>query len=198
MKRVLLFCFTVVLLLTTVGCQTKLPQSEMENTTKEFMVALQSYDRAAMSVVLSAFPDNTPYVYVDDIFNDPGYVEMYRLLFKDISYRVVGADKNGLTVEVTMPNVQELYVRVMGVVFQMALTNPELEQKLGESSENGSVLVREIMLDQVKRGQVPQSFTEEFILSFGQKDGQTVICCDDTLRTLMTGKFFLSKNTTIQ
>ncbi|MBQ4052170.1 MAG: hypothetical protein IJD09_00770 [Clostridia bacterium] len=197
MKRLFILLVAVIMLVVMSGCGARLSQSQMEQTLSEFVTALRVYDRQAMTKVLTEFPDKTPYVYLDDIFNDEGYVELYQLLYADIQYRVVQCEKNQMTVEFTMPDVQSMYVKVMGVVFQMALSDPVLEQKLSENDANGSILVREIMLSQVKQGQVPPTFTESFTLEFIEKDGRIQIVCDDAVRTVMTGKFFLSKNATV-
>ena len=48
---------------------------------EQLFEGLKTYDRAIMSEVLTEFPDNSSYVYLDDIFNDEKYIKIYQLLF---------------------------------------------------------------------------------------------------------------------
>lgn len=185
-------------MLTLCACGGVPQQSEMEQTLAEFVAALKVYDREKMAELLTEFPDNSKYVYYDDIFNDAGYIEMYRLLYTELAYKVVSAEGNQLIVEAEMPNVQALYSNILALVLQMSLDDATLQEKLGENDENGSVLVREMMLAYVKQGYDTEKMTTNFTLSFEKKSGKTVLTCDDELRAFMTGNFFLSKSNTIE
>ncbi len=196
MKRFLAFLMILLVLFSFSGCEKDLAKEEMEQTLSEFIGALKVYDREKMSALLTEFPDNSNYVYHDDIFNDEGYVKLYQSLYSNIVYSVKSFDDHTLTVEATMPNVQSLYTNVMGIVLQMTLEDPDLQAKLAENEENGSILVREMMLAYVQEGYEVQSFTKEFTLQFSEEGEKNLIVCDDALRTLMTGNFFLSKNST--
>lgn len=195
MKRVLVALLIGVLLLSMCGCANK-KETAMEQTVSAFMEALRVYDREQMTELLSEFPDKTPYVYYDDIFNDTQYMEMYRILFADLTYSVVKVEDGRLAVSVTMPNVQKLYSDISAMVLNMALEDEALLTKLSENDENASILVREMMLAYAKNGYEMEQITEEFTLSFATKEGKSVLLCDDALRALMTGNFFLAKNDT--
>lgn len=173
-------------------------QSEMEQTLAEFVEALKVYDRDKMTGLLNEFPDNSKYVYYDDIFNDAGYMEMYRLLYADLSYKVASVEGNQLILDVEMPNVQALYSNILALVLQMSLDDATLQEKLGENDENGSVLVREMMLAYAKQGYDTEKMNAKFTLSFENKAGKTVLICNDELRAFMTGNFFLSKSNKIE
>ncbi len=195
MKRVLSAFLIAILLLSMCSCGTK-NKDAMEQTFSAFMEALKVYDREQMTQLLTEFPDNTPYVYFDDIFNDTQYIEMYQILFADITYSIVEAKGDRLTVSVTMPNVQKLHAQITALVMNMALEDQALLNKLSENDENGSVLMREMMLAYAKNGYEMEQMTEEFTLRFTTKEEKTVLLCDDELRALMTGNFFLAKNDT--
>ena len=44
-----------------------------ESQIERLFEGLKAYDRAVMSEVLTDFPNNSEYVYLDDIFNDEKY-----------------------------------------------------------------------------------------------------------------------------
>lgn len=198
MKRFLVLLIIAVQLVSLCGCGGNLQQSEMEQALTEFVAALKIYDREAMTALLTEFPNNSKYVYYDDIFNDEGYMEMYRLLYTDISYTIVSAENDRLIAEFTMPDVQTLYNNILALVLQMSLDDATLQEKLGENDENGSVLVREMMLAYAQQGYDTEVMTKSVTLTFQKKNGRAVIVCDDELRALMTGNFFLSKSSTIE
>ncbi|MBQ7936391.1 MAG: hypothetical protein IJ333_08645 [Clostridia bacterium] len=197
MKRILAFCTVLMMLVSFSGCSRSFPKEDMEQTLAEFTEALKGYDREKMTSHLTEFPDHSQYVYLDDIFNDEAYMELYQLLYPQITYTVQSATDHQLIVDVTMPNVQMLYTNVMTLVLQMAMEDGELQQKLSESDENGIVLIQELMLAYVRQGNEVETMTQTFTLSFDAKDGKPVIVCDDQLRALITGNFFLSKNSTL-
>ncbi|PWM38726.1 MAG: hypothetical protein DBX52_06555 [Clostridiales bacterium] len=168
----------------------------MEETTALFTEALREYNREEMAVYLTQFPDNTAYVYLDDIFNDTGYIELYRMLYPNITYSIQSFEKNRAVIEYTMPNIQKLYTNVSAAVLNLALTDETLQQKLAENDENGIILIREMMLYYASSGNGIENMTQQFTLTFQKKEGRIVIVCDDALRALITGNFFLSKNMT--
>ncbi len=193
MKRFLSFLLVAVLLLSSCGRTL----NNKEETLAEFTDALKVYDRDAMSALLTEFPDKSQYVYLDDIFNDAKYIELYRLLYSDIDYKVKSSSKNQIVAEFTMPDIKSLYTGVVAIVMNIAISDQTLVDKLDENEENGIILTQEMMLTLAKQGKAA-SMTKEYTLTFTEKDGKTVIACDDELRALMTGDFFLSKNTTLE
>ncbi len=197
MKRVFLLLTTIVLLLSFCGCKASVSQEDAESTLAQFTDALKIYDREAMSALLTEFPDKTLYVYLDDIFNDEKYIELYRLLYTDITYAVKSYENNRMTVEFTMPNVQKMYTNVSALILNLALTDEELVSKLEDGDENGIILIQEMMLALAKQDGGVETMTQQFTLSFTYKGEKNVIVCDDELRALITGNFFLSKNSTL-
>lgn len=194
MKRFVLFLLAAVMLFSMAGCSGRLSQTEMEATLSDFTEALREYDRDAMTELLTEFPDNSAYVYLDDIFNDDPYIELYRVLFPDITYEIQAVKGNKLTVKYTMPNVQGLYSTVSALALQMAMSDESFQEKLSENDENGIVFIQEMMLYLALQGEDVETMTEEFTLTFKERGDQAVIVCNDELRALMTGNFFLSKN----
>lgn len=193
MKRfILLLSVFAIMLVSCSGAATAEKQAF-----EQFSVALKTYNKQAMADLLTEFPDHTPYVYLDDIFNDQKYIELYRKLYTDITYAVKSTENDRITVEVIMPNVQKLYTDTAAYVMSLALTDPELVNKLDENEENGIILIQEMMLALAEQEGAVETMTEEFTLTFTEKEGKTVIVCDDQLRALITGNFFLSKNSTI-
>ncbi len=168
-----------------------------EQVLEQFTVALKTYNKQAMAQLVTEFPDNTPYVYLDDIFNDEKYIELYRKLYTDITYAVKSAKNDRVTIEVTMPDVQQLYTETAAFVMNLALSDAELVKKLDENEENGIILIQEMMLAFAEQEGAVKTMTEEFTLTFTQREGKRLIVCDDELRALITGNFFLSKNSKI-
>ncbi len=191
MKRLIVLLIAITMLLVSCGPAF----NEEEQTLKQFVDAMKVYDTTEMSEFLTEFPDNTPYVYLDDIFNDAKYQELYRLLYTDIEYAVTSSENNRLTVDFTMPNVQKLYTDTAAMVMNLALSDETLVNKLNENEENGIVLIQEMMLALAKQEGSVERMTRTFTLTFERKGTKKVIVCDDELRALLTGNFFLSKNT---
>ncbi len=157
---------------------------------------LKSYDRSVMSEVLTEFPDNSEYVYLDDIFNDEKYIKIYQELYKDIDYEIIKIDQYSAKVKVKMPNVQKLFTDVSAWVLSSALEDAELSNKLAENDYNGILLIQELMYAYATNGNYEvQSLNTEFNLRFEEADGKKYIICDEELRALITGNFYLSKNT---
>lgn len=196
MRKLAVLLAAVIVLLTCGGCSSGVSREAMEETTALFTEALREYNREEMAVYLTQFPDNTAYVYLDDIFNDTGYIELYRMLYPNITYSIQSFEKNRAVIEYTMPNIQKLYTNVSAAVLNLALTDETLQQKLAENDENGIILIREMMLYYASSGNGIENMTQQFTLTFQKKEGRTVIVCDDALRALITGNFFLSKNMT--
>ena len=190
MKRIALLIIASVLLLTSCGIR----NSAEARTLARFTEALKRYDKPAMTEMLTAFPDKTPYVYLDDIFNDPKYQELYRLLYTDITYAVKSKENNRLTVEFTMPNIQMLYANAAAMVTNLAFMDETLVDKLNENEENGIILIQELMLEMARQEGKVETMKQKFTLSFAEKNGETLIVCDDELKALLTGNFFLSKS----
>lgn len=196
MKRLFLFLLVFVLLFSMCGCKS-VPEKEMTQTFSSFVSALKIYDRDAMTLLLTEFPDNTSYIYLDDIFNDEPYMKLYRNIYPNISYSVVSAEGNHLVVKVNMPNVQKLFTTVTAMVMAMVMDDASLKEKLAENDENAIILNQELMLAMAGEGKY-EMMEQEYTLSFDKKDGEVLLVCDDQLRSFMTGNFFLSKNMTVE
>ena len=190
MKRILLLILVSVLILTSCGFN----HSAQEETLEKFIDAMKDYDVAAMNELLTIFPNNAEYVYLDNIFSDLKYQELYRLLYSDLTYSVHSSKENEITAEVTLPNIQKLYTEAVMMVTNLAITDKELSDKLAESEENGIILIQELMLSWATQEGRVEAMTEQYTLSFIDRDGKKLIVCDDELKALMTGNFFLSKN----
>ncbi len=190
MKRIILLVLAFALLLTSCGIGT----SAEARTLEKFTEAMKIYDKQAMMELLTAFPDKSPYVYLDDIFNDAKYQDLYRLLYTDITYAIKSLKNNRITAEFTMPNVQKLYANAAAMVTNLAFVDETLVEKLNENEENGIILIQELMLEMAKQENNVEIMKQEFTLSFAEKNGKIVIVCDDELKALLTGNFFLSKN----
>lgn len=198
MKRIIsLLIIAVIMVLSVCGCSPSIRKTAMEQTLSTFTEALKVFDREAMSAVLTAFPDNNGYVYLDDIFNDDPYVKLYQLLFADITYEIKSMEKNRAVVIYHMPDVQNLFISVSAAVMELAMTDENLQNKLVEDEKNGIVLIQEMMLSLAEQGKEIKEMSQEFTLTFTVQDNKTVIVCNDELRALVTGNFFLSKCMTV-
>ena len=195
MKKIISIVLACVLLLSLSSCRGKYTRGEMEETVAHFTEALKVYDSYEMSRYLTEFPDNEGYVYLDDIFNDEGYLRLYRILYEQITCEVVSAKKDKVVIKVHMPNIQNLYTVVSMIVVNMAIGDETLQDKLSENDENSIVLIQEAMIAYAKQGNYSM-MEQEFTLSFGERGGVPVIVCDDELRAFMTGNLYLSKNIT--
>ncbi len=197
MKRFFLLVVITVMLLSLTGCGVGVTDHQMEKTLSQFTEALKEYDRDAMAALLTEFPDNSAYVYLDDIFNDDAYIKLYQTLFSEITYEIKSCEKNQIVAEYSMPNIQELYSTVTALILQMALSDENLSQKLAEDDQNGIILIQETMLSFAEESHYVETMEQEFTLTFTEVGGKTVIECNDELRALITGNFFLSKSTTL-
>ena len=189
MKRLITLLLAVVLLLGLFGCS-----SSSKNVVARFTEGMKKYDRTVMTECLTEFPNNEGYVYLDDIFNDAKYVELYQLLFDDISYVIKKKKRNSVIIEVELPNIQKLYTDTAAYVMNLAMSDKSLADKLDEDEENGIVLIQELMLVFARQENSVEMMKREYTLSLRKVDGENKIVCDDELRALITGNFFLSKN----
>jgi hypothetical protein len=165
------------------------------DTIDAFFDGLKTYNVEKMTQTLDRFPDNKGYVYLDDIFNDERYIDIYRSVYPEISYSIKEIKGDYAIVSVKIPDIQSLYTDVTALVTSMTLEDEELLNKLMENETNGIILVQEMMYGYVNsENYQPKYISKDFKLSFKTMEGKTVIVCDDELRALMTGNFFLSKN----
>jgi hypothetical protein len=189
MKRLIAFIVLFSILLSLSACQ------KYEKQIDRLFEGLKTYDRSIMSEVLTEFPDNSSYVYLDDIFNDEKYIKIYQALFSDIEYEIIKTNSRSATVKVKMPDIQKLYSDVSAWALSAALEDPELSNKLAENDYNGIVLIQELMYAYATNGNYEmQTLESEFNLYFERVNGKEYILCDDQLRALITGNFYLSKN----
>ena len=190
MKRIFAFMAALAMLLGLGGCS-----NANQSVVDQFVRGLNEYDRTVMAECLTEFPNNESYVYLDDIFNDAKYIELYQLLYGDISYKVKKTKGNKMTVEVTMPNVQKLYTETAAYVMNIAMSDKTLTDKLDENEENGIILMQEMMLAFARQENTVEEMVQDYELTFRESEGRMLIVCDDQLRAMMTGNFFLSKST---
>ncbi len=190
MKRIVTFAVLICMLLSIAACQKDTAQID------RLFEGLKTYDRSVMSEVLTEFPDNSEYVYLDDIFNDEKYIKVYQALYKDIDYEIIKMDQYSAKVRVRMPDVQKLFTDVSAWVLSAALEDVELSNKLAENDYNGIVLIQELMYAYATNGNYEvQTMETEFNLRFEEMDGKKCIVSDEQLRALITGNFYFSKNT---
>lgn len=196
MKRILLLLICAVFLFSGAACGTKrgsLSEKEMTNALNAFVSSMSNYDIEEMTSELTEFPNKDPYVYLDDIFNDEAYTALYRAVYYNISHKVKRAEADQLVVEFTMPDIRQLYITISSAVLNMALNDPDLQQKLNEDEMNGVILIQQAMLSAAAKGNY-DTMKQEFTLSFKKENDSVLIVCDDELRALLTGNLFLSRN----
>ncbi len=190
MKRII----AIVLLLATALVMGACSSYEAETACIDaFMKATQKYDRQEMRSYLTEFPDNSEYVYVDDIFNDSRYVQLYQLLYKDLKYEIKKISGDEAVIKCKMPNIQELYNLATTTAMNYALADSTLFEKLQESEENGAVFTQELMFGFAEKGDNISMMEQEFTLSLVRENRTVLIECDDQLKALITGNFYLSR-----
>ncbi len=190
MKRIVAVIILICILFSFAACQKGQAQID------RLFEGLKTYDRSVMSEVLTEFPDNSEYVYLDDIFNDEKYIKVYQALYEDIDYEIIKIDQYSAKVKVTMPNIQKLFTDVSAWVLSAALEDAELSNKLAEDDYNGIILIQKLMYAYATNGNYEvQTLEAEFNLRFEEVGGKKYIICDEELRALITGNFYLSKNT---
>ncbi len=190
MKRIVAVIVLICILFSFSACRKDTAQID------RLFEGLKTYDRSVMSEVLTEFPDNSEYVYLDDIFNDEKYIKVYQALYEDIDYEIIKMDQYSAKVKVKMPNIQKLFTDVSAWVLSAALEDAELSNKLAENDYNGIILIQELMYAYATNGTYEmQTLDAEFNLRFEEVDGKKYIICDEELRALITGNFYLSKNT---
>lgn len=166
-----------------------------ESQIERLFEGLKVYDRAVMSEVLTDFPNNSEYVYLDDIFNDEKYIKIYQTLYNDIEYEIIKLDQYSAKIQVRMPDIQKLFTDVSAWVLSAALEDTELSNKLAENDYNGVLLIQELMYAYATgENYEVQTMDAEFNLRFKEVGGKTYIESDEELRALITGNFYLSKN----
>lgn len=189
MKRIVAFLSAFFMLLSLVACK------HDTATIERLFDGLKTYDRSIMSEVLTEFPDNSEYVYLDDIFNDEKYIKVYQALYQNIEYEILEIDQYYARVKVKMPNVQKLFTDVSAWVLSAALEDAELGNKLAENDYNGIVLIQELMYAYaIGEDYEVETMETEFNLRFKESGAKTYIQCDEEIRALITGNFYLSKN----
>lgn len=192
MKRIVAFIVMILVTLSLSACKYDAA------TIDRLFEGLKAYDRSIMSEVLTEFPDNSGYVYLDDIFNDEKYIKIYQELYKDINYDIIKIDQYSAKVKVKMPNVQKLFTDVSAWVLSSALEDAELSNKLAENDYNGIILIQELMYAYATNDNYEiETMDAEFNLRFEEGGGKRYIRCDEELRALITGNFYLSKNNRI-
>ena len=189
MKRIVAFSAMIIILLSLSACKydTAIVDRLFEG--------LKVYDRSVMSEVLTEFPDNSEYVYLDDIFNDEKYIKIYQALYNDIEYEIIKLDQYSAKIQVRMPDIQKLFTDVSAWVLSAALEDANLSNKLAENDYNGVLLIQELMYAYATgENYEVQTMDAEFNLRFKEVGGKTYIESDEELRALITGNFYLSKN----
>lgn len=193
MKRIVAYLAMIFTLLSLSACKYDAA------TIDRLFEGLKTYDRSVMSEVLTEFPDNSEYVYLDDIFNDEKYIKVYQALYKNIDYEIIKIDQYSAKVRVKMPNIEKLFTDVKLWVSLTAYGDVELSNKLAENDYNGIILIQELMYAYATNGNYEvQTLEAEFNLRFEEVDGKKYIICDEELRALITGNFYLAKNTRVE
>ncbi|MBQ7034839.1 MAG: hypothetical protein IJN34_03790 [Clostridia bacterium] len=199
MKRITALAVIFALVVILSGCGHKISREDAQSVVDPFFAALKEYDREAMSGYLTEFPDNTGYVYVDDIFNDEAYVKLYRQLYSSITYSIKSTNGTHVVLEVSMPNIHALYTDISARIMSLTLMDETLRDKLEENSENAVVLLQETMLSIASKDpEQIEKMTQEYTLTLQKKNGTYQIATDDEVRKLLTGNLFLAKSTTVE
>lgn len=189
MKRIVAIVVLLCVLCSFSSCR------RYESQIERLFEGLKVYDRAVMSEVLTDFPNNSEYVYLDDIFNDEKYIKIYQALYNDIEYEIIKLDQYSAKIQVRMPDIQKLFTDVSAWVLSAALEDTELSNKLAENDYNGVLLIQELMYAYATgENYEVQTMDAEFNLRFKEVGGKTYIESDEELRALITGNFYLSKN----
>ncbi len=199
MKRITALAVIFALVIVLSGCGHKIPREDAQGVVDPFFAALKVYDREAMSGYLTEFPDNSGYVYIDDIFNDEAYLKLYRQLYSSITYEMKSTDGMRVILEVSMPNIHALYTDISARIMSLTLMDETLRDKLEENSENAVILLQETMLSiAAKNPEQIEKMTQEYTLTMQKKNGSYQIVTDDEVRKLLTGNLFLAKSTTVE
>lgn len=199
MKRMVAFALLVALIIVLSGCGHKISHEDAQSVVEPFFAALKEYDRAEMTAYLSEFPDNSEYVYVDDIFNDEAYIKLYQQLYSSITYSIKSTSGAKVVLEVSMPNIHALYTDISARIMNLTLMDESLRDKLEENSENAVVLLQQTMLSiAAENPEQVETMKEEFTLTFQNENGSYKIVTDDELRKLLTGNLFLAKSATAE
>ncbi len=189
MKRFVLFLIVICLALSATACSGNASDADVNRVLDGFVGALKAYDRTAMELYLTEFPDNTGATYPDDIFNNSSYVELYRSLYSDITYAVTSYEKNNVTVKITMPDIEGLYKDTCEYVRKLADRNAELDKKL---KDNDVIFIQEMMRD--RAAETIEMMEVEYVLEVIEDETSILIVCDDELRSMITGNFYRAKS----
>ncbi len=171
---------------------------QMDATIDELVFDLKKYDIAAMKQHLNSFPDKSQYVYLDDIFNDEPYQELYRMLYPKITYKVLSHTENTASIEATMPNIQSLFTTIEMNAAMLALEDEEFKNILLQDETKSIELIQQAMLAAARKENGVPMMTEEFTLSFDWVGDRLVILSDDQLRAFITGNFVISKGERVE
>lgn len=195
-KVVTILCLLLVIVGCLGGCSSTEDVSNEEYKTliDNFFVDLKSYNVDGMKEHLNVFPNKSEYVYLDDIFNDEPYKELYRILYPKLTYEVKSVESNIAIVEVTMPNIQQLYATTSMGVTNLALEDETLKQILMQDENKSIELIQQTMLAAARTEGRVNDMTVEFTLTFDREGDKLMIMADDQLRALLTGNFYISKS----
>ncbi|MBQ4136557.1 MAG: hypothetical protein IJD67_00460 [Clostridia bacterium] len=195
-KVISVLCLLFILVGCLGGCETAENEGnkEYQALIDSFFVELKSYNVDGMREHLNVFPDKSEYVYLDDIFNDEPYQELYRILYPTLTYKVKSIENNIAIIEVTMPNIQQLYATTSMGVTNLALEDETLKQILMQDENKSIELIQQTMLAAARTEGKVHDMTVEFTLTFDRDGEKLMIMADDQLRALLTGNFYISKS----
>ena len=168
-----------------------------QNVIHGFMNGLKIYSIDEMTNYIESFPNSDNSIYVNDVFSDPSFVEVYKEANTHMSYTIADKKVDGAAVvTVTFVDIQKLYADTVAKMFTSANTDENLKNLLLDENTNAQELISAYMLSTLQNSDV-ETVTEEFRLTT-YKDGNSFkIRTDDELKELMTGKLSLSRNVTL-
>ncbi len=197
MKKIIALVLVFVVAFSVCGCATNSFAEQEQNVIHGFMNGLKIYSIDEMTNYIESFPNSDNSIYVNDVFSDPSFVEVYKEANTHMSYTIADKKVDGAAVvTVTFVDIQKLYADTVAKMFTSANTDENLKNLLLDENTNAQELISAYMLSTLQNSDV-ETVTEEFRLTT-YKDGNSFkIRTDDELKELMTGKLSLSRNVTL-
>ena len=197
MKKIIALVLVFVVAFSVCGCATNSFAEQEQNVIHGFMNGLKIYSTDEMTNYIESFPNSDNSIYVNDVFSDPSFVEVYKEANTHMSYTIADKKVDGAAVvTVTFVDIQKLYADTVAKMFTSANTDENLKNLLLDENTNAQELISAYMLSTLQNSDV-ETVTEEFRLTT-YKDGNSFkIRTDDELKELMTGKLSLSRNVTL-
>ncbi len=196
-KKIIALVLVFVVALSVCGCATNSFAEQEQNVIHGFMNGLKIYSIDEMTNYIESFPNSDNSIYVNDVFSDENFVEVYKEANTHMSYTIADKKVDGAAVvTVTFVDIQKLYADTVATMFTSANTDEGLKELLMDENTDAQALIAAYMLNTLQNSDV-ETVTEEFRLTT-YKDGNSFkIRTDDELKKLMTGKLSLSRNVTL-